>query len=654
MKNSLTLCALLLTALPALPAAETPQHTVRIHNGFVYAPAGIACVVDDQAAFVLDIGRAPGAKPQFLGQHWSASGCRPGIAAPDDSIHKLVLESKEANIQWVWGKAGDAAVGRISVDKPTTVTVKLLKESWPNLYATYTPTSDGVTGEATLQNGNKIGWRLALSTAPARNDGETLELTLDPKEPVRLVAGLGTLPKFSDVDGILERAEEAYVARRPSASGPWGDFVGAIADNLNNTRVYSTDNHRLAYTVSRKWAKGPNKAPYFGWDSFFNAALGCLDDPQAAQEMVRASLELATPQGFIANFSHWEFIGKSTSFDRSQPPVGSLCVWRMHQRRADVGFLREVYPKLVKWHAWWMTARDGNNDGLLEWGSNGNGWHGALLETGWDDTPHFNGGKMVGPNMNVNAVDLNSLYSMDAEYLALIADAIGEKNDAEKFRAESKAINQRINEQLWNEELGIYCSRMWGAEGKSGAFLTRLTPMNFYPLTCGAPDAERAKRVLKVMTDPKKFWGEWILPTLAYDDPLFAKQDYWNGKVWGPVNYLVFQGVKRYATPEVKAEFARKSVELFMQNWTQNGTCGENFSSTTGKQSSDPNYTWGALLCLVGVEAVIDQQPDGKFVAGQGLPADLKLNKIPLADRLYQVTVKNGIGVPTVEVGNPR
>jgi len=51
---------------------------------------------------------------------------------------------------------------------------------------------------------------------------------------------------------------------------------------------------------------------------------------------------------------------------------------------------------------------------------------------------------------------------------------------------------------------------------------------------------------------------------------------------------------------------------------------------------------------------VIDQQPGGTFVAGQGLPADLKLNKIPLADRLYQVTVENGIGVPTIEFGNPR
>jgi len=68
----------------------------------------------------------------------------------------------------------------------------------------------------------------------------------------------------------------------------------------------------------------------------------------------------------------------------------------MHQRWPDLDFLREVYPKLVRWHAWWFTARDGNHDGLLEWGSNGQSAHEANYETGWDNSPAFEGAKMVG------------------------------------------------------------------------------------------------------------------------------------------------------------------------------------------------------------------------------------------------------------------
>jgi neutral trehalase len=231
---------------------------------------------------------------------------------------------------------------------------------------------------------------------------------------------------------------------------------------------------------------------------------------------------------------------------------------------------------------------------------------------------------------------------MDAEYLALIADAIGKPGDARAYRQERAAMIQRINDKLWNEELGVYCSRYWDEDGKPGAFLTRLTPMNFYPLIAGVPDSSRSGRVLKLMTDPKKFWGQWVLPTLPYDDPLWPTQNYWKGKVWAPVNYLVFQGLKRYASPELQAEFARKSVDIFMRNWTAKRVCGENYLSTTGDQSSDPHYTWGALMCLIGLESIVDVDNDGQVKTGRGFTVNIELNHIPLQGQLRRINVKNG------------
>lgn len=418
--------------------------------------------------------------------------------------------------------------------------------------------------------------------------------------------------------------------------------MGAIADNMNNSRIYSSDNKLFVHSVSRSWAASPNTDPYFCWDSFFNAALSCLDDPKTARDTLRAILGAETADGFVPNYAHVQASeGRNVSIDRSQPPVGALCVWKLQQRWPDKSFLREVYPKLVRWHEWWPAARDGNHDGLLEWGSTDQGLQGALFETGWDDTLHFDGASMVGSHMNVNAVDLSALWSMDAEYLGLIADAIGEKRDAAIFRAEHKATNQRINDQLWNDELGIYCSRFWDKDGKPGAFLTRLTPMNFYPLICGAPDHDRAQRVLKLMTDPKKFWGQWMLPTLAFDDPMWPAQNYWRGKVWAPVNYLVFQGLKRCAPLELQQEFAKRCVDLFMRNWTAAGVCGENYLSSNGAQSSDAHYTWGALLCLIGLESIVDIGSDGKIEAPARL-GNIYLRNIPLSGKLYNVAVQNG------------
>jgi len=82
--------------------------------------------------------------------------------------------------------------------------------------------------------------------------------------------------------------------------------------------------------------------------------------------------------------------------------------------------------------------------------------------------------------------------------------------------------------------------------------------MNFYPLIAGVPDSSRPGGVLKLMTDPKKFWGQWVLPTLPYDDPLWPTQDYWKGQGLGTRSITLFSRLKRYASHRIAGLFAAK------------------------------------------------------------------------------------------------
>ena len=34
-----------------------------------------------------------------------------------------------------------------------------------------------------------------------------------------------------------------------------------------------------------------------------------------------------------------------------------------------------------------------------------------------------------------------------------------------------------------------------------------------------------------------------MIPTIARDDPAFADQFYWRGDIWGPTNYMVYEGL---------------------------------------------------------------------------------------------------------------
>ncbi|HWD39905.1 MAG TPA: trehalase family glycosidase [Fimbriimonas sp.] len=597
---------------PLITLAMQTGSTLHIGNYLVSSPNALAFIVGDKAALVMDPG----------GEYFA------GPAAPDDSYHKTQFKAGGATVTFEWGRVGETVVARLNADHPTAVTFKFPQNHWPGFSCPVTAAEHGATSIVAGKD-----WELRADGAPVVS-AEGISFLLDGKTPSHFVAGFRRLPDLKGVDHTLYDTSTAYETHRVQASGDWGDFLRPVSDNLNNSRVYSSDDHRVAITVSRKWAPTVNDSPYFCWDSFFNGNLAALDDPKTAKETVRAILSWQTPEGLVPNFGHWKFDNGRASDDRSQPPVGSLCVWKIYQRWPDRAFLEEIYPKLLKWHRWWPIARDGKHDGLLEWGSSKAGKQGALWETGWDDTPHYEAAQMSGQTLNAYAVDLNSLWAMDAEYLAHIANAIGHKQDAKDLQAERDRTLKLINDKLWNPTLGIYCSRLW-----DGTFLTRLTPMNFYPMIAGAPDAAKAKSMLAILFDPKKFWGDFILPTLSRDDPDFAKQDYWKGKVWAPVNYLVFQGLLKYASTDQLNEFADKSVKLFMKNWTANGVCGENYLSTTGAQSSDAHYTWGALLCLIGLENACVQNPDGTVRVNGTLNVTMDLQNVVLNGRKFEVKV---------------
>lgn len=213
------------------------------------------------------------------------------------------------------------------------------------------------------------------------------------------------------------------------------------------------------------------------WDGFFGTLLSGLEDKDQTEATVRGVLLAETDKGVVPNI----VAGVGITPDRSQPPIGSYCLWKVYQRFHDRNLLDWAYPRLKKWHEFWLHDRgdgqpkcDGNRDGLLKWGSDrmstttpAAGSHGSLQnaksESGMDDGVMFDDAKM-GPGtytMDLDEVGLNALYTLDAECLAKIATLLGHDDDSRNFLAEYEHLKQLIREKLWNEQDGIYESRYW-------------------------------------------------------------------------------------------------------------------------------------------------------------------------------------------------
>jgi glycogen debranching enzyme len=119
-----------------------------------------------------------------------------------------------------------------------------------------------------------------------------------------------------------------------------------------------------------------------------------------------------------------------------------------------------------------------------------------------------------------------------------------------------------------------------------------------------AATPQQADRLVREhLLNPNEFWGELVIPSIARSDPAFQDQDYWRGRIWGPMNYLVYLGLLNYDQPAARQQFARKSLALFEKDWNQNGHVHENYNAITGAgddvRSSDRFYHWGALLALI-------------------------------------------------------
>ena len=248
----------------------------------------------------------------------------------------------------------------------------------------------------------------------------------------------------------------------------------------------------------------------------------------------------------------------SLTSDCSQPPVGSMAVWNIYSQFKEKWLLELLYPRLLTWNKWWPEARQ--TDGLLCWGSDlkrirlgergtGSTNH-AIFESGLDNSSMYDGVK-INPEtgqLNLQDVGLTSMYVMDCEHLALIANELGYRKDARELRKRAKFFRKNI-QRFWCEEDGMF----YNINTETGEFNRRTSATNFYVLLADAATKEQSRRIVEEhLRNENEFWGEWVIPMSPRNDPAFQQQDYWRGRIWGPTNFLVYLGLRNYPDESVR------------------------------------------------------------------------------------------------------
>jgi putative isomerase len=420
--------------------------------------------------------------------------------------------------------------------------------------------------------------------------------------------GISTAAHLSveQIRAIIERARVAY--QQSAKDGKTAEVADAIQTVLGWDTIYEPEERRVVSPVSRVWSVGWGGYVIFDWDTFFASTMAGIGDRDLAYADTIETLRGETAQGFVPNYAR---AGGWKSSDRSEPAVGSITVLGLYERFHDRWFLQESFAPLLRWNRWWAENRD--VQGYLTWGSDGGNAPenlddssrgtrgGAILESGLDNSPMYDGATYNAATHKLEFADvgLMSMYIADCDALATIADDLGEAAAAKEIRERATRYRAKLA-TLWNGDAGIFLNK----DLRTGQFSGRLSPTNFYPLLARAATPQQAEIMIKKhLLNPKEFWGQWVIPSIARDDPAFKDQDYWRGRIWGPMNYLVYLGLRNYDNPGVSQQFAQKSYDLFLKEWKEKGHVHENYNGMTGTgddvRSSDRFYHWGALLGYV-------------------------------------------------------
>jgi len=378
--------------------------------------------------------------------------------------------------------------------------------------------------------------------------------------------------------------------------------------------VYDPGDEVVVTPVSKNWNLRFGAVRDFGgyvifdWDTFFASQMlstGCRELSYAnAVEVCRSVDQL----GFVpkSRCDH-----NSMTEDTSQPPVGSMNVWKIYERYGEKWFLELVYDRLLAWNRWWPAARQ--TDGLLCWGSNpvrirsGERSSGmknqAVLESGLDNSQMYDDVRYNPETYQLAQQDvgLTSMYVMDCEYLTRIAEELGHTDDAREVSGRGDFFRNNIG-RFWCEEDGMF----YNINTDTGEFNKRTSPTNFYVLLAHAATTEQARRLVEEhLLNENEYWGEWVIPNAARNDPAYEEQDYWRGRIWGPTNFLVYLGLCNYDFPQVRNAFSDKGEKLLMKDWLDKGYIYENWNAITGdggdRSNCDAFYHWGALLSYIAL-----------------------------------------------------
>lgn len=338
---------------------------------------------------------------------------------------------------------------------------------------------------------------------------------------------------------------------------------------------------------------------FWAWDSWIHAVGASVFNRELAKDQMRTMFDYQTPEGMIVDLIS---LDKNENNNLcSKPPIAGWATYMVYQTDKDKSFVKEMLPKLIKYHKWRYKYRDHNQNGLCEYGGIGSEEYMGQWESGMDVAVKFDGVKMIknaegAYSFNQESIELNSYLCAEKFYLAYLLDEIGQKHSANQFREEGKQLKKLIQENFFDKETGFFYDR----KSETGELVKVIDISGWIPLFTKVASPDQARAVKNNMLDPELFGDYFPFSSLNHKHPLYKPDEgYFRGQTWMNYTYFGIRGWKNYGFTEDAYKYTMLIPDKLKGLADKGFPIRENWNSETGEGMTAMHFGWSSVFSIL-------------------------------------------------------
>jgi len=324
-------------------------------------------------------------------------------------------------------------------------------------------------------------------------------------------------------------------------------------------------------------------------------------DADLAKNQIKAMFDFQSEDGFVVDCVYRDTTIEAHNYRDTKPPLSVWAVVKIFEKDNDLEFVKEMYPKLKKYHSWWYNKRDHDKDGLCEYGSTDGTLIAAKWESGMDNAIRFDDSKILkneesAYSLDQESVDLNAYLYAEKLYLAQLAEAIQENQDVNVYKNEAKILKIRIQNQFYDSVDGwFYDTNLEGSN-----FIKGEGSEGWIALWANAATQDQAEAVKIKMMNPEKFYTKVPFQTMSADHPKFNPLNgYWRGPNWLDQAYFGVKGLRNYGFNNEADRATVKILEGAEGVLGKGKSIRENYHPITGEGLNAQNFSWSAAHIIM-------------------------------------------------------